>query len=138
MDIRKVKAILVLSFILYLFSGCSLIKNRIYISEMKIATAINENLMPVGVTDVLAKGTFKVFCWFKWHGAQVDTKIIARWYYVTDNIRILDDTFTIPRKEGSGSILLSMPENKILPAGLYRVELIIEKHTLKSLTFKVE
>lgn len=136
--IRKTALPFAAFFLIFILSGCWLGQNKIQITAVKTTAAIAENLMPVKVTDVFPKGTTKIFCWFQWNNAQLNTKIIARWYYATDNIHLLDDTFSIPRKEGSGSILLSMPEGKTLPSGLYRVDLILEKRRLKSSSFKIE
>lgn len=122
-----------------LLSACSIPQSSsIRIIDVKIANAVDENLMPIKVTDTFPKGTPKVFCWFQWKDAKVDTEILAKWHYVTDDIRILDYTFKIPRKEGSGSVSLSMPEGKTLPSGSYRIDLTQGKYALKSLNFKVE
>lgn len=136
--IRKTALSFAIFFLSLILSGCWLGQNKIRITAIKTTAAITENLMPVKVTDVFPKGTTKIFCWFQWNNAQLNTKIISRWYYATDNIHLLDDTFTIPRKEGSGSILLSMPEGKTLPSGLYRIDLVLEKRILKSLSFEIE
>ena len=130
--------------ILYLFAfsmlcACDLgPKQKINIIDAKIAAGIDEKLMPINITNLFPKGTEKVFCWFSWKSTQVNTEIIASWRYVTDDIAILDYTFTIPRKEGQGSVALKMPEGKTLPSGVYNVDLNLGKHTLKSLKFKIE
>ena len=103
-----------------------------------MATGVNEKLMPVKVTDVFPEGTRMVFCWFEWENAEVNTPIIAKWYFVTDDIHVIDYTFKIPRKKGAGSVSLSMPEDKLLPSGSYRVDLTVDGHRLESRTFKVE
>ncbi|MBN2831485.1 MAG: hypothetical protein JXL82_04345 [Candidatus Omnitrophica bacterium] len=93
--------------------------------------------MPVGITNMFPAGTTKANCWFQWNNAKPNTSIMASWYYVTDDIRILDYTFDIPRKSGSGGISLAMPVGKELPSGLYRVDLKKDKRVLRSLTFRV-
>ncbi|MDD5428712.1 MAG: hypothetical protein PHI58_05710 [Candidatus Omnitrophica bacterium] len=120
-------------------SACSLSGNRsINITDAKIVTAVDEKLMPVQVMDKFQKGTTKVVCWFQWKDAKVNTQVIAKWHYVTDDIHILDYTFSIPKKTGSGSVTLSAPEGKTLPAGEYKIELTAEKHSLRSLKFTIE
>lgn len=130
-----VAAFSILSIALVL-SACQM--NPITITGAKSAGGIDEKFMPVGVTDTFPAGTRQVFCWFQWKSAEVGTKIVARWHFVTDNIHILNYEFSIPRKEGSGSVTLAMPEGKILPAGLYKVDLSIGESVLKSLAFKVK
>ena len=116
-------------------AGC--MNSSIKITDAKISAGIDEKLMPTEVKDVFPSGTKTVFCWFQWKGAQVDKKITASWHFITDDIHILNYDFAIPRKEGWGSVSLSMPEGKALPVGLYKVDLS-NTHKLKSLTFKVE
>ncbi len=112
--------------------------DEIRIIDAKTASDVSPKFMPVKPADTFREGTSKVFCWFKWKDAKVGTKLTARWHYVTDGVHILDNTFAIPRKEGSGGISLSMPASKTLPSGSYRVDLAVGDHTLKSVEFKVE
>jgi hypothetical protein len=109
----------------------------IKITDATTAKGVDEKLKPVGITNVFPAGTASVSCWFQWANALPNTSIMASWYFVSDDIRILDYTFDIPRKNGSGSVSLSMPQGKELPAGTYRVELKRDKRSLRSLTFRV-
>ncbi|MFA4981861.1 MAG: hypothetical protein WC592_05260 [Candidatus Omnitrophota bacterium] len=104
---------------------------------MKTAMGVDDKYMPVNPMNVFPDGTTRIFCWFSWKDARKDVKILARWRYVTDDISILDYTFAIPRKEGSGSVSLAMPEGKTLPPGLYRVTLNAGHRELKSLEFNI-
>jgi len=133
-DSRKI-IICVFLFVTLVLTGC--IDSPITMTDAKIATGIDEKLMPTEVKDIFPSGTKTIFCWFQWKDGKVDTKITATWYFVTDDIRILDYKFAIPRKEGWGSVSLSMPEGKTLPVGSYKVDLLLNTHKLKSLTFKV-
>lgn len=111
---------------------------KIRMLELKMTTSIDDNLMPVDTSYVFPKGTSKVYCWFKWDNAEVGTKIIAKWHYETSKINILNYTFVIPRQEGSGSIMLSMPKDKPFPSGVYRLDLTTGSQLIDSSTFKVE
>jgi hypothetical protein len=138
----KALAFLILSLPVFI-SACDRLmafpdKKPIQITDIKIAMGIDENLMPVKVVDSLPKDTSKVYCWFKWRNAKVNTVILTKWRFVTDDIPILDNAVVIPRREGMGSISLTMPEGKTLPPGAYRVDLTWEDKPLKSLAFKVE
>jgi len=113
-------------------------RKNITLADAKIATAVDENLMPVKVTDAFPAGTDKISCWIKWRNAKINTQIVAGWHYVTDDIHILDYSFIIPKKEGMGSIVLSMPNGKKLPSGQYRVSLKAGNRVLKTLYFKIE
>ncbi len=120
-------------------SGCQASSyGKFRITEIKMAPAINEDLMPLKPMDSFPGGTSRVFCWFKWENAEVSSRIIAKWYYTSENINILNYPLNIPRRDGSGSVLLSMPEGKTLPSGSYRIDLVINNHTLKSREFKIE
>jgi hypothetical protein len=112
-------------------------ENNIHIISAKMSKGINEKYMPVDVTNIFPEGTVKVYCWFSWRDAEKNMEILAKWHYITDDIPIVEYSFAVPRREGVGSVSLSMPEGKVLPPGLYRVELMYGPRTLKSLTFKV-
>lgn len=120
---------------LYLYS---IKKVGIDIVDAKMATALDEELMPVNITSVFPRGTKQVFCWVQWNNAKVNIELKAKWHYVTDDIPILNNAFTIPRKEGSGGISLTMPEGKVLPMGTYRINITAKDRVLKSLTFKIK
>ena len=120
-------------------SGCQdFSSGKLRITEIKMAPAISENIMPLKPADSFPGGTSRVFCCFKWENAEVDSQIIAKWRYISENINILDYPFTIPRRDGAGSILLSMPEGKTLPSGSYRIDLVVNNRILKSREFKIE
>jgi len=112
-------------------------RKGIRINSAFTAKGVDQKLKPVEITKVFASGTAKVYCWFEWRNAQPNSLIMGSWYYLTDDIHILDYTFAIPRKSGQGSVSLAMPADKELPAGMYRVDLKKGKSVLYSLTFKV-
>ncbi len=76
--------------------------SKVVMTDAKIVTAVDEKLMPVTITDIFPEGTQKVSCWFQWKNAQVNTEVVAKWLYTTDNIDILTYAFALPRREGSG------------------------------------
>ncbi|MFH0764366.1 MAG: hypothetical protein V1927_05130 [Candidatus Omnitrophota bacterium] len=134
----KPKAWLAVTFAVILLSSCSVQQNaKIRILDAKTSVSVDDKYMPVQVANVFPAGTSKVFLWFSWADARKDIKIMAKWRYVTDDMPVLDYAFAIPRKTGTGSVSLSMPEGKTLPAGLYRVTLELDNQSLRSLTFKV-
>jgi len=102
-----------------------------------MAKEVNDKFRPQGITGVFPAETATVYCWFEWMDAKLDTSIMASWHYTTDDIHILDYSFNIPRKGGSGSVSLSMPPGKILPAGAYRIDLKHASRVLKMLTFRI-
>ncbi len=125
--------------IIFSLSACSFFHGGdIDIVDAKIVTAVDDKLMPVQMVDTFLKDTSKVVCWFRWKNAKVNTQIIAKWQYVTDDIHILDYPFYIPKKAGTGSVALSAPEGKTLPAGEYRVLLVAGSHVFKTIKFKIE
>ena len=138
MHLKNIAALLLVSALIFSLPACSFIGGNIGIVDAKIVTAVDERLMPVKVTDVFPKGTATVSCWIRWKNASINTEIVARWHYVTDDIHILDYTLVIPKREGTGSVMLTMPNGKELPSGDYKLELFSGKRLLRSLTFKVE
>ena len=123
----------------FAISGCQIFSSEKFkVTEIKMAPAISENLTPIKPANLFSIGTSRVFCWFKWENAEINSKIIAKWHYTSENINILDYAFSIPRRDGAGSLLLSMPEGKTLPSGSYRIDLVVNNHILKSCEFKIE
>ncbi len=114
------------------------VKPGITLTDAKMAIGLDEQLMPVQVTDVFPRDTRRVYCWFSWDNATPKVEMKADWNYAVDDIHILTYDFRIPRKKGSGGISLIMPAGKTLPVGTYRIDLMVKNHTLKSLTFKVK
>ena len=132
-------ALIILLMASFAASGCQILYfGKLRIIEIKMAPGISENLMPIKPTDSFPSGTSRVFCWFKWVNAEVNSQIVAKWHYTSENINILNYSLTIPRRDGSGSVLLSMPEGKTLPAGSYRIDLTRNNHILKSCEFNIE
>jgi hypothetical protein len=106
--------------------------------DAKMAIGLDDQLMPVQVTDVFPRDTRRVFCWFSWDNATPKMEMKAEWNYVVDDVHILTYDFRIPRKKGSGGISLIMPTGKVFPVGSYRIDLVSNKIVVKSLTFKVK
>ena len=134
---RTALLVFILAMSIQLTSCAKRAENNIHVISAKMAKGINEKYMPVDVANIFPEGTTKVYCWFSWRDAEKNMEILAKWHYITDDIPIVEYSFAIPRKEGVGSVSLSMPEGKVLPPGLYRVELRYNNKTLKTLTFKV-
>ncbi len=134
-NIMIVSMLLITAFVV---SGCDIGGSAIHLVDAKIATAVDENLMPLKVMDNFPKGTTKVSCWIKWRNTKINTELVASWHYITDDIHVLDYPFIIPKKEGTGSIVLTMPDGKNLPSGEYKVDLILGKRVLKRLVFRIE
>lgn len=109
----------------------------IRIENLLTVKGVDEKLRPIQATKAFPAGTSNVYCWFQWNNAKSNTAIMVSWYYATDDIHILDYTFDIPRKYGQGSVSLSMPQDKELPAGRYRVELKKDERVLGALAFEV-
>ena len=137
---KKLSFLLILPVALIFLSSCSFLAQKsadILLTDAKTAEGISSDYSPVNVTSIFPEGTRKVFCWFSWKGAGKNVSIMIRWYYLTEDLSILDYTFAIPRKEGQGGLALSMPQDRALPSGVYRITIESGKRTLKQLTFKV-
>lgn len=141
MDIKKTVSItlIVLFAVPFVLGGCDTFSGtRIRITNIEMARSVDENIMPVEPTNSFNKGTSKVYCWFKWTDAEINSQVMAKWHYVTENINILSYPVIIPRRSGAGSVALTMPKGKVLPSGSYRIDLFLEGRKLKSCKFRVE
>jgi len=125
-------------FSLFLLTSCGLQQTgRFRLIDAKIATAVDENLAPLQVSDNFPKSQSSLSCWIKWQDAETNTQLLTKWHYVTDDVHISDHIFVIPKKDGVGSVEISMPEGKTFPQGQYRVDIVLGKRILKRLTFSI-
>jgi len=112
---------------------------NIVIQEAKIVTGVNKDLAPIKVTNFFPKNTSKVSAWISWKDAKINTQILFKWYYITDDTLIYDYNLNIPKRNGVANVMLAMPEGKILPSGLYKVTILFgKKQIAKPLTFEVQ
>jgi len=123
---------------LFFFIGCSLLNSKVHISDIKTTTGINKDFSPTEITSIFPYRSTKIYCWFKWQDSEVGTPITARWTYETDKIEVLNHTFKIPRRNGMGSIALSLPKSNPLPSGTYQVSLLHEKQILRRTSFQIK
>jgi hypothetical protein len=138
---RKIKIILFGSFVLLILGVYSLTTNRkdIIIQEAKVVTGVDKNIMPLKVTNFFPKNTSKVCVWISWHSAKINTQILVKWYYLTDDIPIYNYVLTISKRQGVANVELSIPEGKSLPSGSYKADIFSgKKHLTKTLTFEIE
>jgi hypothetical protein len=141
--IRFAVSMSVLSLILIFVSAffiSNLNKNKgIVIQEAKIATGVDKDMAPIKVTNFFPKNTSKVSAWISWKNAKINTQILVKWYYITDDTPIYDYNLNIPKRDGIANVVLAMPEGKTLPSGLYKVTILSGKKQLtKPLTFEVQ
>ncbi|MFA4934169.1 MAG: hypothetical protein WC574_07065 [Candidatus Omnitrophota bacterium] len=95
-------------------------------------------MLPIKVTNFFPKNTTKVCTWISWNNAKINTLVLVKWHYITDDVPIYDYNLTIPKREGVANVVLAMPEGKHLPAGLYKVDILSgKKHLTKTLTFEI-
>ena len=140
MRLGKIQYILIVIFAcsLALIFAYQLINRDIYIVDAKTAVTVNEDLMPVKITDSFPRGTSRVYCWIKWRDARINIELVTKWRYLTDDIHIADHALIVPKKDGAGGVELAMPEGKTLPTGSYRIDIMMGRRVLKSIMFKVE
>lgn len=140
---NKIITIILIAIILALslFWILSLSQQRnIIIQEAKMVTGVDKDMTPLKVTDSFPKNTPKVSTWISWKNAKINSQLLVRWYYVTDDVPIYDYNLNIPKKDGVANVIISMPEGKNLPSGLYKVSIFAtgKKRPIKILSFKIE
>ena len=72
----------------------------IVIQEAKMVMGVDKEMMPLKVTNFFPKNTAKVSAWIRWRGAKINTQILVKWYYITDDVPIYDYNLNIPKREG--------------------------------------
>jgi hypothetical protein len=111
----------------------------IIIREAKIVTGVDKDMRPLKVTNFFPKDTSKVSAWISWQNAKINTQVLVKWHYLTDDVPIYDYNLNIPKKEGIANIALSIPEGKTLPSGSYKVTILLGKRQLtRPLTFEIQ
>lgn len=111
---------------------------RFEITDIKLCRNVDENRRPIEITSKFPAGTQTIEAWFAWKNAQSNReKIIAKWYYTSEDIHILDFPVTLTRRSDSGVILLKLPPGKTLPSGSYRLDIEVGGKTVKSADFTV-
>lgn len=140
MRYKRIGIILVILLILSAWFVYNTTRQRdIIIQEAKIVTGVDKDMSPLKVTSFFPKNTSKVSAWISWRNAKINTQLLVKWYYVTDDVPIYDYNLNIPKREGVANVVLSMPEGKNLPSGLYKVDIFSGKKRLtKTLSFEIE
>jgi hypothetical protein len=140
MRYRKTIIILVILVILALLWILNLNRQEgIIIQEAKMVTGVDKEMAPLKVTNFFPKNTSKVSAWISWRNAKINTQLLVKWYYVTDDVPIYDYNLNIPKRDGIANVVLSMPEGKNLPSGLYKVYIFAgKKRPIKTLSFEIE
>jgi len=140
MSSKKIKIILFGFFILLILCVYNLTTRKdIIIQEAKIVTGVDKNIMPLKVTNLFPKNTSKVCVWISWRSVKINTQILVKWYYLTDDIPIYNYVLTISKRQGVANVELSMPEGKNLPSGSYKADIFSgKKRLIKTLTFEIE
>ncbi len=105
--------------------------------DVKMAMGADENRNPVDVTNEFPAGTEKIYAAFTWENAESNLQVVARWYYTSEDIHILDSSFTLTRRSEKGVTTLTMPKGKPLPPGDYRLDFEIKGKKANSVEFKV-
>jgi hypothetical protein len=137
----SIKIIVILVFfILFILFIYNLNRHKdIIIQEAKIVTGVDKDMSPLKVTNFFPKDTSKVSAWISWKNAKINTQILVKWYYVTDDVPIYDYSLNIPKRDGVANVVLAMPEGKNLPSGLYKVYIFLgKKRPTKTLSFEIE
>ncbi len=137
---RNMSVLISILILLGIFFINSLNKDKgIVIQKAKIVTGVAKDMKPLKVTNFFPKNTSKVSAWISWRDAKINTQVLVKWYYITDDIPIYNYSLNIPKKEGIANVVLSMPEEKVLPSGLYKVTISSGKKQLtKPLTFEIQ
>jgi|GEM_PF-2566591 len=140
-----------LSLVFALLAGCSKEEDGPYvgtISDVKIATAVDNYGQPIQPKTVFPAGTKAFYCSFKISHFPAGAKMLAEWIYVTgeavdevgENNIFQVNTGTLSGDDGYTSMALEMPPypDYTWPKGEYKVVLSVDGEEKASTSFKVE
>ena len=111
------------------------------ISEAKMATSLDEDMLPVNLTDEFSPDTAKICLSIRLTNAPPDTEVKAEWIYVQGEIEDLEN-YLIDTVSGQGEndayvgFTLSRPDNG-WPVGEYNVVLSIDGKKKLTVPFEV-
>lgn len=108
------------------------------ITDAVLCAGIDKDRKPVQPTSVFPPDTRNVYCWFRWKNSRPGVRLLCRWYFLDQDINILDVPVTLTRIADQGAVSLEMPEDRALPPGAYEVEFELEGRVVKSVPFVIE
>lgn len=107
------------------------------ITDAVMCQGLDGEQRPVGIVSAFPEGTEHVQGCFSWTGATSHRQVIGRWHYTTQGIHILDVPVTVAEAVGTGIVSLQMPQGKALPAGSYRLDLMVQGKVAQTASFIV-
>ena len=112
------------------------------LNEATMCTGIDDDLRPVGITDVFHVDTPEIFCTMKISSAPPDTEIKAEWIYVKGEVEDLTDYVIGEWSTEAGDsrymyASLTCPD-KGWPRGSYKVVMYVNDKEELSVPFTVE
>ena len=116
------------------------------ITEVTMATAVDENDRPIEPTSVFAVDTEVFYCSLKLSGFSSGTKIMAEWIYVKGEVEDENRIFNVSTGtiggDGYTSVAFELPTDAVpgyeWPRGDYKIVLSVEGEEKASASFKVE
>jgi hypothetical protein len=112
------------------------------LSEARMSTGVDNDLRPVGLTDVFHKDTPEIFCTFKISNAPSDTEVKAVWIYIEGELKDLKDHVIGEWSTEAGNsryiyASLTRPNNG-WPLGSYKVVMYVDDKEELSVPFTVK
>lgn len=107
------------------------------IRDAKACQNISKTRDPIRPTKSFPSGTTKVYVWFAWENASPGLKTIARWYFDSENIHILDIPFDLTKTSDKGAVSLRLRSGKVFPPGTYHVDLEVGGKIVRSIPFTI-
>lgn len=105
------------------------------IKEVSLGTSDSDNFDPARVATRFPAGTKKVLVWYRWEGANKDTKVAIRWSWEGNTVLEQGEAFGKPA--GSAAWVLKMGAGGDLPPGKYQVELFENETSVTAIPFQV-
>jgi hypothetical protein len=145
MEYRNKKLIIILLLVLSaVVVGCSS-KPIVYTSpslkEIVLSPEVDKQLKPVNATSIFGTDTKQIFCSFEPLESSINSKVTARWMYVSGEAPgltnyIIQDWSELVKQKGPMAMFMNRPTNG-WPKGNYRVVLFVNDLQEISIPFKV-
>lgn len=113
-------------------------KNGIVVSSIRVASDISPEGRPLHCTSALPAKSRAVYIFFDYSGARKGDTLTTDWFLDGRYQHVTTVPVELPPDEGHGQLQLKLDEGEALPAGHYRVDLIVNDTVVGSVEFTVE
>ena len=109
--------------------------NSLHIDKLIICLELDENRMPLRVSDSIPYGPRQICLWLQYASAREGSHLEVSWYYGKE--RVLSEPFKLMKKDGVKAFYLLREAGTPLPPGKYKVVVSTVTGELSNAAFEI-